>query len=139
MKGIIKTISKERGFGLRLLAVLEEYGVGWEHMPTGIDTLSLIVRDEELGKHGQSIVDELKVRCKTDLVNVTPGLAMIATVGVGMNHHIGIAAKLCTALAEANVNMRVIDQGSSEMNIIVGVEEEDLTKAVAAIYHAFAE
>ena len=64
---------------------------------------------------------------------------MIATVGVGMNHHVGVAATLCKALADAGVNIRVIDQGSSEMNIIAGVEEEDLTQAVAAIYHAFAE
>jgi len=130
-------MNKERGFGLRVLSVLEELDVAWEHMPTGIDTLSLIVRDEELGQKGDALREELTERCKPDNISITPGIAIIATVGVGMNHMIGVAARLCGALAEAGVNLRVIDQGSSEMNIIVGVEERDLAPAVHAIYGAF--
>ena len=138
MINIEKTfMNKERGFGLRVLSVLEEHGVNWEHMPTGIDTMSIIVRDEELKGQGPAIAEDIRDRCNTDSVGITTGLAIIATVGQGMNHHIGVAARLFTALSEAGVNLRVIDQGSSEMNIITGVEEQDLAKAVRAIYDAF--
>lgn len=130
-------MNKERGFGLKVLTVLQDYDVAWEHMPTGIDTISLIVRDEELNGKGAEVVAEIRERCKTDDVSLAPGLGIIATVGVGMNRHIGTAARLCGALADAGVNLRVIDQGSSEMNIIVGVDEKDLEKAVRAIYNAF--
>ncbi|MFG0313501.1 MAG: ACT domain-containing protein [Phycisphaerales bacterium] len=130
-------MNRERGFGRRVLTVLDEHGIGWEHMPTGIDTMSLIIRDEELGDAGEKLVEDIQRRCVPDSICLTNGLAIIATVGQGMNHHVGVAARLFTALAEANVNVRVIDQGSSEMNIIVGVVEEALAPAVRAIYEAF--
>ena len=132
-------LNKERGFGLRVLSVLDEHNVSWEHMPTGIDTISLIIKDSDLGKKGSAILRDIGLRCAPDNISLTTGLAMIATVGQGMNHHIGIAAKLFSAISAAGVNLRVIDQGSSEMNIIIGVEEGDLPKAVAAIHDAFAE
>jgi aspartate kinase len=132
-------MNKERGFGLRVLSVLEEFGVSWEHMPTGIDTISLIVKDEALGPHGKAIVEAITIRCSPDEVSLTSGLAVIATVGQGMSHHIGVAARLFASLADERVNIRLIDQGSSEMNIIIGVEEEDLARAVRAIYTAFAD
>ncbi|MBI1321509.1 MAG: aspartate kinase [Candidatus Hydrogenedens sp.] len=132
-------MNKERGFGLRVMSVLEEFGVSWEHMPTGIDTISLIVKDEALGPHGKAIVEAIQIRCTPDEVSLTPGLAIIATVGQGMNHHIGVAARLFTSLAKESVNIRLIDQGSSEMNIIIGVEAEDLPRAVRAIYGAFSD
>lgn len=132
-------MNKEKGFGLKVLSVLDEYDVRWEHMPTGIDTLSIIIRDSELGNKGPLIVESLKKRCDTQDVYLVRGLAMIATVGLGMNHHIGVAARLFTALANAGVNVRVIDQGSSEMNILVGVEESDLPKSIKAIYEAFVD
>ncbi len=131
-------MNKEKGFGRRVLSVLEEHGVSFEHMPTGIDTISLIIRDDELADHGDSILRGIERMCEPDRATIAPGLALIATVGQAMNHHIGIAARLCTALAEARVNLRVIDQGSSEMNIIVGVEDSDLEKAVSSLYSAFA-
>lgn len=130
-------MNKERGFGRRVLSVLEEHGVSLEHMPTGIDNISIIVKDEELANHGPSILKRIERTCQPDRVTLTPGLALIATVGQAMNHHIGVAGRLCTALAEANVNLRVINQGASEMNIIIGVEEADLERAVLAIYDAF--
>lgn len=130
-------MNKEKGFGLRVLSVLEEFEIAWEHMPTGIDTLSLIVRDEDLGEKGEVLLETLRERCKTDQISLHPGIAMIATVGVGMSHHVGTAARLCTAMADSGINLRVIDQGSSEMNIIIGVNETDLEKAVRAIYEAF--
>lgn len=130
-------MNKEIGFGRRALSVLEEHGVGFEHMPTGIDTLSLIIKDESLEDKGEVIVKALERTCEPDRITLSPGLALIATVGQGMNHHIGVASRLCAALSEAGVNLRVIDQGSSEMNIIVGVEAADLETAVTAIYEAF--
>ncbi|HPO15564.1 MAG TPA: aspartate kinase [Candidatus Hydrogenedentes bacterium] len=130
-------MNKERGFGFRVLEVLEEFGIAWEHMPTGIDDISLIIRDEEIGDLGDKMMNEITKRCDPDEISLSPGLAMIATVGKGMNHHVGVAARLCSALAGADINIRVIDQGSSEMNIIIGVEEQDLARAVRVIYYAF--
>jgi len=130
-------MNKERGFGRRVLSVLEEHGISFEHMPTGIDTISLIVRDDELAQHGVAVLRGIERAVQPDRVVLAPGLALIATVGQGMIHHIGIAGRLCTAMAEAKVNLRVINQGSSEMNIIIGVEENDLAAAVRAIYDAF--
>ena len=130
-------MNKERGFGRRVLAALDEHGVGFEHMPTGIDTISLIVLDNEIAHHGAAVIKAIERACDPDRVTLVPGLALIATVGQGMIHRIGVAGRLCTALAEAKVNLRVINQGSSEINIIVGVEDKDLEAAVRAIYDAF--
>ena len=132
-------MNKEIGFGRRTLTVLEELGVGFEHMPTGIDTLSLIIKDEELGKHGAAIKKNIERRCDPDDVNLTHDLAIIATVGQGMSGHVGLAAELFKALADADVNIRVIDQGSSENNIIIGVNSGDLERAVRAIYGALVD
>lgn len=132
-------MNKERGFGRRVLSVLEEQGISFEHMPTGIDTISLIVKDSELEGKAATVLKVIERVCDPDRVTLAPGLALIATVGQGMNHHIGVAGRLCTALAAAGVNLRVINQGSSEMNIIIGVEEEDLGKAVSAIHNAFCD
>ncbi|HOE65883.1 MAG TPA: aspartate kinase [Candidatus Hydrogenedentes bacterium] len=138
MINIEKTLmNRERGFGRRVLSVLEAHGVSFEHMPTGIDTISLIIKDEELANHGHAVLKEIERVCEPDRVTLTPGLAIIATVGQGMAGHVGVAARLCVALADAKVNLRVIDQGSSENNIIIGVEENDLDTAVRAIYNAF--
>ena len=138
MINIEKTLmNKERGFGRRVLSVLEEHGVSFEHMPTGIDTISLIIRDDELDDHGPSILKGIERTCDPDRATLAPGLALIATVGQSMNHHVGVAGHLCMALADADINLRVINQGSSEMNFIVGVEAHDLENAVRAIYKAF--
>jgi len=130
-------MNRERAFGRRVLSILEEHEVNWEHIATGIDTLSLIIKDEDLGHKGDTIQREIQERCRPDDISLDAGLAMIATVGQGMVQHIGVAGRLCMAVAEAGVNLRVIDQGSSEMNIIIGVDEADLEKTIAAIYGAF--
>jgi len=132
-------MNKERGFGRKVLSVLEEHEVSFEHMPTGIDTISLIMRDEELNDKGVSIMIDLERVCSPDRMAVTTDLAIIATVGQGMVHHVGTAARLTGALAKAGVNIRVINQGSSEINIIIGVEVADLARAVKAIHDEFAE
>ena len=133
----------EVGFGRRVLDCFERLGISYEHTPTGIDTMSVVVGDRHLvDREGNSKLDQLlediQGAVRPDHVKVSPGMAMVATVGLGMSHAIGTAARLFTALAKARVNVRMIDQGSSEQNIIVGMEEGDLATAIRAIYAEFA-
>lgn len=130
-------MNKELGFGRRVLSVLEKFGVSFEHMPSGIDTLCIVVEDTALSDNLNDIIDEIHDVCEPDSVVVHDNMALIATVGRGMIHNVGIAAKLFGALAGQSVNIRMIDQGSSEINIIVGVENDDFERAVQAIYNAF--
>lgn len=129
-------MNNEVGFGRRVLDAFEHYGVSYEHTPSGIDTLSVVVSNDQLDGHKQQILDELE-SVHPDQVDIIDNMALVATVGKGMNRQIGVAARLFSALAEAGVNIRMIDQGSSEQNIIVGVEEEDLATAINAIYQTF--
>ncbi len=136
-------MNNEVGFGRVVMEVLARHGVSYEHVPTGVDTMSVVVSDKQLVDEDgisklDALVEDLTNIIKPDVIKVLPGMALVATVGQGMNHAIGTAAKLMTALATARVNIRMIDQGSSEQNIIVGVEEDDLPKAIRAIYDAFA-
>ncbi|TVR44607.1 MAG: aspartate kinase [Planctomycetota bacterium] len=130
-------MNKELGFGRRVLDVFERLGINYEHSPSGIDTLSIVVSDEELGNHLEQVLEDLQGAVHPDRLDVYPGMAMIATVGMGMNRQIGTAARLFNALASSGVNVRMIDQGSSEQNIIIGVEEADLAMGIKAIYNAF--
>lgn len=130
-------MNAEIGFGRRLLDVLERHEISWEHMPSGIDTLSVIVKSNVLGGRLDALVEEIRAACEPDAIEVNPGIALIATVGRGMSHVPGTAARLFGALADAGINIRMIDQGSSELNIIVGVENDDFSRAVRVIYDAF--
>lgn len=132
-------MSREVGFIRRLCSILEDYDIAIEHMPSGIDTFSVVVSSKALGDKKDDIVEEFKRKLDAETVDVYENLALIATVGAGMSKRPGTSAKLFTALAEADVNVRMIDQGSSEMNIIVGVESVDFEKAVRAIYRAFVD
>jgi aspartate kinase len=127
----------EIGFGRRLLNVLETNGISYEHTPSGIDTMSVVVADKELNGKLDKVLEEIHVECHPDVLEVYPNMALIATVGRGMAYTPGIAAKVFTALADASVNIRMIDQGSSEINIIIGVDSHDFEKAVRAIYDTF--
>ncbi|MBA3699071.1 MAG: aspartate kinase [Planctomycetes bacterium] len=136
-------MNSEIGFGRRVLDVFEHLGISFEHTPTGIDTMSVVVSDKQLigadkASKLDQVVEDIQATLKPDDLKVTPGMALIATVGQGMNHAVGTAARLFTALAKARVNVRMIDQGSSEQNIIVGVEEAELAQAIRAIYNEFA-
>lgn len=131
-------MNTEKGFGRKVLQVLEDNDISFEHMPTGIDTLSVVIADKELLGKRKKVVDELIVALDADSVEIHDNLALIATVGRGMISSVGVAAKLFAALAEAGINVRMIDQGSSEINIIAGVESDDFTVAVNSIYKAFA-
>ena len=108
-------------------------------MPSGIDTISVVVDNDELNGKLDDIVDEIQRQLQPDTIDVFENMALIATVGRGMSSRTGTSAKLFTALADAGVNIRMIDQGSSEINIIVGVQNKDFEKAVKAIYDAFVE
>ncbi|MFA5675640.1 MAG: aspartate kinase [Christensenellales bacterium] len=132
-------MNTELGFGRRILTALEENNIRFEHMPSGIDTLGIVLADSEIeGKQAQ-LLDDVYKMCEPDSLEVFRGLAVIATVGRGMIRKVGVAARLFTALAESNINIRMIDQGSSEINIIVGVDERDFERAIKAIYRTFCE
>ncbi|MEM7624727.1 MAG: aspartate kinase [Planctomycetota bacterium] len=125
------------GYGEQVLGVLRRHGISFEHMPSGIDTLSIVVADDELKGKQDAVLDELARDLEPDALDVDPDLALIATVGRSMKTKPGMAATLFTALADAKVNIRMIDQGSSELNIIVGINKADFETAVRAIYAAF--
>ena len=128
----------EVGFGYRLLRVLDRYNISFEHVPSGIDTMSLVISDTKLKEHLEQVLREIQHDCEPQSIEVHSNMALVATVGKGMIRSLGVAARLFGALYEAGVNVRMIDQGSSEMNIIVGIENDDLESAVKAIYRAFA-
>ena len=138
--GLSKSMmSQEVGFVRRLAGVFADKDVSLEHMPSGIDTISVVVDNDELNGKLDDIVDEIQRQLQPDTIDVFENMALIATVGRGMSSRTGTSAKLFTALADAGVNIRMIDQGSSEINIIVGVQNKDFEKAVKAIYDAFVE
>lgn len=130
-------MSSEKGYIKRLLGILEGYGIGFEHLPSGIDTVSVVISNKQLNGSLQDILDEIDRKLNPDSVEVNQDIALVATVGAGMAKRRGTAARLFTALAQAEVNIRMIDQGSSEMNIIVGVNNKDFETSVRAIYAAF--
>jgi aspartate kinase len=130
-------MNREVGFGRRLLTALERQHVSFEHMPTGIDTVSLVVETAYLKGKLDAVIEEIRAECRPDRMEIFENMALIATVGRGMLHTPGVAGRLFGALAEAGVNVRMIDQGSSGINIIVGVEVRDFESAIRAIYRAF--
>lgn len=127
----------EVGFTRKVLSVLERHGISVEHIPTGIDTMSIVLSDVGDASLLEKVVEEIRGAVNPDTVEVVGKIALIAVVGHGMANRLGTAATIFNALYQANVNVRMIDQGSSELNIIVGVEESDYAKAIDAIYHAF--
>ena len=129
-------MNTEIGFGRKVLGCLEKFGLSYEHMPSSIDTISVVIADVRVRGVIEQLIDEIHAQCQPDSVEVSSNMAIIATVGRGMIRQIGVSAKLFAALASNSVNVRMIDQGSSEINIIVGVENDDFEKAVKAIYKA---
>lgn len=130
-------LSKERGFLHKLLGIFLEFGVDCEQCPSSIDSISILVEASRLAGLEEVIYQEIRTRLRPDSLTVERDLALIAVVGEGMVRTIGIAAKIFTALQRGGVNVRVINQGASEMNIIVGVAGEDYQQAVRALYGAF--
>lgn len=131
-------MNNEVGFVRKVLSVLEREGVSVEHIPSGIDTMSVVFEAEQAeGYKLERILEGIKDDAEPDVIRVMENVALIATVGHGMSSSIGTSARLFKAMASANVNAKMIDQGSSELNIIVGVKNEDMEKCIAAIYHEF--
>jgi aspartate kinase len=132
-------MNQEIGYARRILAVLEENEISFEHMPSGIDTLSIIIDNNQLDGKLDNVLSGINANCAPDTIEASPGMAMIAVVGRAMSHTPGVAANIFTALYKAGINIRMVNQGSSEMNIIVGVENSDYENAIRAIYRAFVE
>lgn len=127
----------ERGFGRRVLQALEQNGISFEHLPTGIDTMSVVLSDQELSGREDSVLQDIHTLAAPDSLVVERNLALIAVVGRGMVRAVGTASRIFAALAEAGINVRMIDQGSSELNIIVGVDNADFERGIREIYRAF--
>ena len=125
------------GFGRNVLRSLEKNGICFEHMPSGIDTLSVIVNSESIKGKEKTVLDEIISRTQPDHIDIESDLALIAVVGRGMQKTRGTAGRIFSALAHAKINVKMIDQGSSELNIIIGVSEEDFEEATRAIYNMF--
>jgi len=130
-------LAGERGFIRRILSILEDFDMSIEHVPTGIDTISIVLSNKTLDGRLDEVMDAIEKQVSPDRMEAFEDIAMIATVGHGMSRRPGTSATLFTALANAEVNIRMIDQGSSELNIIVGVQNKDFNKAIKAIYEAF--
>ena len=131
-------MNSEVGFARRVLSVLEEEGVSFEHMPTGIDSMCLVVQSSMFEPHRARIIAAIEKLVEgSGSVSVSDNLSIIATVGRGMVHNCGTAARLFSAMSRARINVRMIDQGSSELSIIVGVNDSDFEQTIHAIYHEF--
>jgi aspartate kinase len=131
-------MNAEVGFIRKVLSVVEHYGVCVEHLPSGVDTLSIIIESSQI-KDGvlNDMVSEIRESVNPDYVHVIENVSLIATVGHGMARRSGTAARLFTALADEGINIKMIDQGSSELNIIIGVANSDYEKCIKTIYRAF--
>ncbi|MFT3952684.1 MAG: aspartate kinase [Oscillospiraceae bacterium] len=130
-------MNAELGFGRRVLEVFEKNGISFEHMPSGIDTMSVIVNQHEFAKKEQEILAGLHRNVAPDSIDIETDLALLAVVGRGMKSTRGTAGRIFSALAHSHVNVKMIDQGSSELNIIVGVSEKDFKTAMKSIYDIF--
>ncbi len=132
-------MNSQIGFGRKVLQAFEDNGISFEHVPSGIDTMTVFVHQDEFVDKEQKVVSALHRLADPDMVDIESDLALIAVVGRGMKSMRGTAGRIFSALAHANVNVRMIDQGSSELNIIIGVSDEDFDNAIRAIYNIFVE
>ena len=130
-------MNSEVGFGRKVLEVFEKNGISFEHMPSGIDTMSVLVHQDEFQEKEQSVLAGIQRAVHPDIVTLESDLAVIAVVGRGMKAMRGTAARIFAALAHAKINVKMIDQGSSELNIIIGVTDDDFEPAIRAIYDIF--
>ena len=130
-------MNSEIGFGRKVLQAFEENGISFEHVPSGIDTMTVFVHQDEFMHKEQKVVAALNRLVKPDTIDIEADLALIAVVGRGMKATRGTAARIFSALAHNNINVKMIDQGSSELNIIIGVANEDFEQAIKAIYDIF--
>lgn len=130
-------MNAEVGFGRKVLSAFEENGINFEHMPSGIDTMTVFVHEPEFAAKEQAVISAINRNAHPDSIEIEADLALIAVVGRGMKSTRGTAGRIFSALAHANVNVKMIDQGSSELNIIIGVRDNDFDTAIKAIYDIF--
>jgi len=130
-------MNQEIGFAKRALEVFEKNNISFEHLPSGIDTMGIVVNSDVIQNIEKQLVADIKKAVTPDSIEVIHGLALIAVVGRGMVRSKGLAARVFTAIANAGINIRMIDQGSSELNIIIAVDEFDFNAALNAIYSEF--
>ena len=130
-------MNSEIGFGRKVLQAFEENGISFEHVPSGIDTMTVFVHQDEFMHKEQQVVSGIHRLAEPDRIEIEGDLALIAVVGRGMKSTRGTAGRIFSALAHANVNVKMIDQGSSELNIIIGVADSDFETAIKAIYDIF--
>lgn len=130
-------MNREVGFVYRLLGILSELGVSFEQCPSSIDAVSVIVEDDKLRGLDEVLIDRITRQLEPDTITMEKNLSLVAVVGEGMVRTVGIAGKIFSALGRAGINVRVINQGASEMNIIIGVSDDDYEAAVRVIYAAF--
>lgn len=133
-------MNREIGFGRRVLEILEDQKLSYEHMPSGIDDLTIILRDHQLSDEGEAaLLERLRVELEADSVVVERNLALIMIVGEGMRRKIGTMSKAATAFAESNINIDMINQGASEVSVMFGIAADQEDKAIQALYKAFFE
>ena len=137
MENVDAMMNSEIGFGRKVLQVFEDNGISFEHMPSGIDTMTVIVHQDEFVEKEQKVLAELHRAVNPDSIELESNLALIAVVGRGMKNSVGNAANVISALSNAKINVKMIDQGSSELNIIVGVRNRYFEAAIRAIYDVF--
>lgn len=130
-------MNSEVGFGRKVLQVFEENGISFEHMPSGIDTMTILCHQDEFVEKEQKVIAGIHRAVSPDTVELEPELALIAVVGRGMKNNSGCAANIFKALADAKINIKMIDQGSSELNIIIGVRNRYYEDAIRTIYKVF--
>lgn len=130
-------MNREKGYCNSILSILERNDIAFEHIPSGIDSISLVIDDNQLEDKLDKVLEEIGKNCSPDSIIVHPNMALIAVVGKGMIRTKGISSRVFTALARHDINVRMIIQGSNELSIIIGVENEDFENAIRAIYKAF--
>jgi aspartate kinase len=127
-------MNNEVGYVAKLLGILAKYEISFDHVPTGIDTVSVVVDTDTLQPVKREVVHEIFTELEPDTLFVENGISLIAVVGLGMIRTKGVAARTLKAISDADINIRMLDQGSSELNIILGVNDDDYEKAIRSIY-----
>lgn len=130
-------MNRDIGYCRKILSILESNNVSFEHIPSGIDSISLVIDDSQLDNKLDKILEEIENSCSPDTVIVHPDMALIAIVGEGMIKTKGVSAKIFSSLSKNDINIRMINQGSSELSIIIGVENDDFENAIKTLYKAF--
>lgn len=130
-------MNQELGFGMRVLKAFADIDIQFEHLPSGIDTMCVVVNEADIKGREHTILSAIQKAVNPDHINILNSLCLVAVVGRNMAGMPGTAARIFNSLADDGINIRMIDQGSSELNIIIGVDEADFTRAIKAIYSEF--